>query len=165
MSCPYTDALQHGNVTLFSWRPQHELEKLPQSQQKKLWRRHNKPTILPTCSPLPYAMLLCYNMHIIRPPLKKIMSKLRQKVLVLYLANSALDSKVVSWSMYDGTGKQRYVTGDEDLPPYETGLDALKDGWRVIQFPQLIPPYPNMEYTTSFLMYEFIFEKLEENDG
>jgi len=95
----------------------------------------------------------------------KMMAKRRQKVLVLYLANSALDSAVKGWSIYDGTRDEMYTTGDSDSPPYPTGLDALKDGWRVIQFPQLIPPYPDMEYTTSFQMYEFIFEKLEESDG
>ncbi len=88
------------------------------------------------------------------------MSKQRQKVLVLYLANSALDSRVKGWSMYDGTGQTHPTTGDSDVPPYSTGLDALLDGWRVVQFPQLIPPYPNMEYTTSFQMNEFIFEQL-----
>lgn len=90
------------------------------------------------------------------------MAKVRQKVLVLYLGNSALDSTVKGWTLYDGTGRDHYTTGDSDIPPYRTGLDALRDGWRVIQFPQLIPPYPNLEYTTSFQMYEFIFEKLEE---
>lgn len=86
----------------------------------------------------------------------------RQTVMVLYLATSALDSDVTGWSIYDGTGRDPHTTGDSETPPYATGLDALQDGWRVIQFPQLIPPYPNLEYTTSFQMYEFIFEKLEE---
>lgn len=93
------------------------------------------------------------------------MSKVRQQVMILYLADSALDSNVKGWTMYDGTGKTHHTTGDSDTPPYETGLAALLDGWRVIQFPQLIPPYPNMEYTTSFQSYEFIFEKLEEVNG
>jgi len=93
------------------------------------------------------------------------MKQRRQKVLVLYLGNSALDSQVKGWSYYDGTGQENPTTGDSDTPPYATGVEALRDGWRVIQFPQLIPPYPNMEYTTSFQMYEFIFEKLEEIDG
>ena len=88
------------------------------------------------------------------------MSRLRQKVLVLYVANSALDSGVKGWSIYDGTGQSHPTTGDSDVPPYRTGLEALLDGWRVVQFPQLLPPYPNMEYTTSFQMYEFIFEQL-----
>ena len=89
-------------------------------------------------------------------------STLRQKVLTLYLFNSALDSPVLGWSMYDGTGKASYTTGDSIEPPYETGLDALKDGWRLIQQPVLIPPYPGEEYTTSFMKYGFLFEKLED---
>ena len=93
------------------------------------------------------------------------MATVRQQVLVLYLANSALDSRVKGWTIYDGTGKEHHTTGDSETPPYASGLDALRDGWRVIQFPQLIPPYPGMEYTTSFQMYEFIFEKLEEING
>ena len=90
------------------------------------------------------------------------MANLRQKILILYLASSALDDEVKGWTVYDGTGKEAHTTGDSDQPPYKTGLDALKDGWCVIQFPQLIPPYPGLELTTSFQKYEFIFEKLEE---
>jgi hypothetical protein len=86
-------------------------------------------------------------------------------VMVLYLSSSALDSEVKGWTFYDGTGKEHFTTGDSDMPPYTTGLDALLDGWRVLQFPQLIPPYPGLEYTTSFHMNEFIFEKLEEIHG
>ncbi len=93
------------------------------------------------------------------------MGKLRQKVLVLYLATSALDSEVLGWTIYDGTGKEAHTTGDSEKRPFSTGLEALKAGWRVIQFPQLIPPYPNMELTTSFMQHEFIFEQLEEIDG
>jgi hypothetical protein len=92
------------------------------------------------------------------------MAKVRQKILVLYLGNSALDSRVKGWTIYDGTGKEQHTTGDSDTPPYKSGLDALRDGWRVIQFPQLIPPYPGMEYTTSFQMNEFIFEQLVETE-
>jgi hypothetical protein len=93
------------------------------------------------------------------------MPKLRQKVMILYLSNSALDSSVRGWTFYDGTGQEAHTTGDSDMPPYESGLDALLDGWRVIQFPQLIPPYPGLEFTTSFQKHEFIFEKLEEIDA
>ena len=88
------------------------------------------------------------------------MTTLRQQVLVLYLSNSALDSQVKGWAIYDGTGREHHTTGDSFEPPYETGVDALRDGWRVIQFPQLIPPYPGVEFSTSFMKYEFIFEKL-----
>jgi hypothetical protein len=93
------------------------------------------------------------------------MKRVRQRILVLYLANSALDSRVVGWSIYDGTAKEVHTTGDSDTPPYDIGIDALRDGWRVLQFPILIPPYPGAEYTTSFLKHEFIFEKVEEIDA
>ncbi len=85
---------------------------------------------------------------------------LRQQVLVLYLSSSALDSTVVGWSAYDGTGRTDPTTGDGDVPPYETGLDALKDGWRLFQAAQLLPPQPGHEYGVSFLKHEFFFEKL-----
>ena len=90
------------------------------------------------------------------------MAKLRQKILILYLASSALDDSVRGWTIYDGTGREAHTTGDSGTPPYKTGLDAIKDGWRVIQFPQLIAPYPGLEFSTSFQKYEFIFEKLED---
>jgi hypothetical protein len=85
---------------------------------------------------------------------------LRQQVLVLYLSSSALDSAVVGWSVYDGTGRTNPTTGDSDTPPYETGLDALRHGWRLIQAAQLLPPQPGHEYDVSFLKHEFFFEKL-----
>lgn len=88
------------------------------------------------------------------------MSTLRQQILVLYLGTSALDSSVKGWAIYDGTGTEHHTTGDSFEPPYPTGLAALQDGWRCIQFPQLIPPYPGTEFSTSFMKYEFIFEKL-----
>ncbi|MFF5724931.1 hypothetical protein [[Kitasatospora] papulosa] len=90
---------------------------------------------------------------------------MKQQVLILFLANSALDAEVIGWSSYDGTGRTRPTTGDGDEPPYGTGLDALLDGWRLIQASQLIPPHPGHEYDTSFLKHEFIFEKLHEEKG
>ena len=55
-----------------------------------------------------------------------------QKILILYLHSSALDSRVTAWSSYDGTTRVPPVSGDEEEPPYTTGLDAIRDGWRVI---------------------------------
>ncbi|MEW5688319.1 MAG: hypothetical protein AB1942_25660 [Pseudomonadota bacterium] len=86
----------------------------------------------------------------------------RQKVLVLYTANSALDSPVVGWSRYDGTGQARHMAGDAEEPPYRTGLDALKDGWRLFQAAQLLPHQRGAEFDVSYLKYEFWFEQLVE---
>ncbi|MFG3054741.1 hypothetical protein ACGFZP_27835 [Kitasatospora sp. NPDC048239] len=85
---------------------------------------------------------------------------LRQQVLVLYLADSRLDSHVVGWTRYDGTGRTSPTTGDSDEPPYGSGVEALWDGWRLFQAAQLIPPYPGHEYDVSFLKHEYFFERI-----
>ena len=56
----------------------------------------------------------------------------RQQVLVLQLASSGLDSPVLGWSRYDGTGRSHPTMGDSDEPPYETGVAALQAGWRLL---------------------------------
>ena len=80
--------------------------------------------------------------------------------MVLYTSTSALDTRVVAWAFYDGTGKTRHMSGDCDEPPYETGLDALIDGWRLIQASPLMSHVTGDEYKTSYLKYEFFFEKM-----
>jgi hypothetical protein len=86
----------------------------------------------------------------------------RQQVLVLYLATSALDTQVVGWANYDGTGRAFHMAGDNDIPPYKTGLHALLDGWRLIQANPLTTHIPGNEYRTDYLKYEFFFEKMVE---
>ena len=85
----------------------------------------------------------------------------RQQVLFLYLASSALDAAVVGWSTYDGAadGPTPPVEADP-AAPYATGVDALRDGWRLIQVSPLQPPMPGSERRTSYLQHEFVFEKL-----
>lgn len=87
---------------------------------------------------------------------------LRQKVLVLYLANSALDAPTVAWAVYDGTGQTLHMAGDADEPPYATGLAALRDGWRLFQASQLLPHARGEEFDLAYLKYEFFFEQLVE---
>jgi hypothetical protein len=89
----------------------------------------------------------------------------RQKILILYLSASTLDARVIGWSSFDGTGAVETMAGDTGEPPYETGLAALRDGWRLIQMSPLIPHNSGDEFTTSYLKYEFMFEQLVEMDG
>lgn len=88
---------------------------------------------------------------------------IRQQVLVLYLTTSALDTKVVGWSYYDGTGAHTAYAGDSEEPPYRTGLAALRDGWRLIQASPLAAHSSGTEYRTGYLKYEFFFEKLVDD--
>jgi hypothetical protein len=84
----------------------------------------------------------------------------RQQVLVLYLSTSSLASGVVGWSFFDGASEELHEAGASSAAPYATGLDALRDGWRLIQASQLLPPPAGEEYVTSFQKFEFFFEKL-----
>ena len=86
----------------------------------------------------------------------------KQKVLILYLANSMLDSDVIAWSLHDGTGKNFHMPGDSEDPPYETGTDALLDCWRLFQASTLEQHKSGDEFRTGYLKYEFFFEKIEE---
>ena len=83
----------------------------------------------------------------------------RQNILVLYLSTSALDTQVIGWSRYNGAGDDFPMAGDSDEPPYRTGVDALRDGWRLIQASPLIAAAPGAEFRTDYLKYEFLFEK------
>ncbi len=89
---------------------------------------------------------------------------LKQQVMVLYLKSSALDTAVAAWAFYDGTGLEKHMAGDQDEPPYKTGLHALKDGWRLIQASPLTSHEKGNEFRTDYLKYEFFFEKLTEVD-
>lgn len=90
---------------------------------------------------------------------------LRQQLLFLAAANPNPTSPVVAWSRFDGTGQSHAMAGDSDVPPYETVLDAMRDGWRVLQVPQLHPAASGQEHQTAFLKFEYVLERLVEVAG
>lgn len=85
-------------------------------------------------------------------------SELRQKLLFLYLANSTLASAVVAWSEFDGTTNDPPEMDDPE-PPYATAVDAMRDGWRVIQVSPLTAPPTDREFEVDYLKHEVILEK------
>ena len=44
-------------------------------------------------------------------------------------------------------------------PPYPTGVDALTDGWMLLQSSQLIAPVQGDEHVNAYLDFEFVFER------
>ena len=93
-------------------------------------------------------------------------TQLRQKLLFLYLGNSSLESEVVGWSYYDGTTDEMFEAAGEDAePPYNSVVDAMRDGWRVIQVPFIKAPQVGREYENDYLDFEFVLEKMEVVDG
>lgn len=89
-------------------------------------------------------------------------TELRQRLLFLYTFDADPSTGVCAWAELDGTGRTEHETGDDPEPPYPSVLAALRDGWRVIQVPVYIPPYPGTEHDTGMLRFEFVLEKLEQ---
>jgi hypothetical protein len=84
----------------------------------------------------------------------------RQQILILCLATPDLGSPVLAWSFYDGTGRATGMSGDSETPPFASVLAAMKDGWRVIQFPTLMPRPAGHEHETSHLRFEYVLERM-----
>ena len=87
-----------------------------------------------------------------------------QQILILYLFDSALDSEVIGWTFYDGTGEKDSWPGDSDQPPYETGIDALKDQWKLIQMSPVPTRKLGEETRLDHLRHEFVFERMTEKN-
>ncbi len=64
--------------------------------------------------------------------------------------------------MYDGHEPHANGPGEQNEPPYKTGVHALADGWRLIQASTLQPAGSGQEFQTDYLKYEFFFEQLVE---
>ncbi len=82
----------------------------------------------------------------------------RQQVLYLWANGSSLDSGTVGWAFHDGTDGAGPQLPDGS-PPYQTGVEALTDGWMLLQSSQLIAPVAGDEHMNSYLEFEFVFER------
>ncbi len=96
------------------------------------------------------------------------MESLRQQILFLHLENPDLNSRTVAWALYDSTRPKDQLQmreGDEEKPPYESVLAAMRDGWFVMQIPQLPLYLRGMEHETGHLNYEYVLERKVKIDG
>ena len=96
------------------------------------------------------------------------MTVLRQQILILHLNNPDLSSGTVAWALFDGAapaGQRQMQSGDQDQPPYRSVLDAMRDGWFVIQVPTLPYFVHGQEHETGHLPYEYVLERRVEING
>ena len=81
----------------------------------------------------------------------------KQLLLYLYSKSTSLRSPLGGWALYDATAPDEPVLPSQDVP-YASVLDAVGDGWRIIQFPR--PELYNFtDVDNAYLGYEFILEK------
>ena len=82
----------------------------------------------------------------------------KQLLLYLYSKSTNLRSPLGGWALYDATAPDEPVLPSQDVP-YASVLDAVNDGWRIVQFPR--PELYNFsDVDNTYLTYEFILEKL-----
>jgi hypothetical protein len=88
--------------------------------------------------------------------------KIRQQVLILFLSGSDLNSGINAWSFHDGTSKGKAEQLPIDMEsPYNNGVEALRDGWKLISSPSLSPTVDiEKPFDLGHLPYEYIFEKI-----
>lgn len=89
--------------------------------------------------------------------LQEMLARPLQSILYLYSKSTNMRSGVASWAFYDATEPHEPKLPSADAP-YESVLAAVRDGWRVVQFP--VPTlYEYTELDNRYLGYEFILEK------
>lgn len=81
-----------------------------------------------------------------------------QKLLYLQTHSTSVDSPVNGMSIIEN-GEICLPPEDYDDWPYHTVLDAMKDGWRIIKFPDLSLLYSHPDEIDRILGCEFVLEK------
>lgn len=92
---------------------------------------------------------------------KLLVPKPKQKILYLQSRRSDMRAEVVSWQLYDPDESEEPAL-PTSKPPYETVLDAVRDGWRILQFPAP-QNYPFSEQNT-YVGYEYVLERFDRHD-
>ena len=86
-----------------------------------------------------------------------------QDVLVLFQTMPGLDTQVSAWAYYEaskGTGIKDLV--EEDEPPYRNAMEAMRDGWQVIQMSEMKHYSADEGYELGPLPYQTVLSKLNE---
>ena len=82
----------------------------------------------------------------------------KQIILYLYSKSTNLRSPLGAWALYDPTAPDDPVLPSQD-PPYDSVLAAVRDGWKIVQFPR--PElYSFSDVENTYLNFEYILEKI-----
>ena len=85
-----------------------------------------------------------------------------QDVLVLFQTTPGLDAQVVAWSRYEASKGPITDLVEEDEPPYRNAMDAMRDGWQVIQMSELKHRLPEDGYELGPLPYQTVLSRFNE---
>jgi hypothetical protein len=86
-----------------------------------------------------------------------------QDILILFQTSPGLDSAAIGWSRYESSkGTRISDLVDELEPPYENAMEAMRDGWQVIQMSELKPRSPDDAYEDGPLPYQTVLAQYRE---
>ena len=89
--------------------------------------------------------------------LETLLTEPRQLVLYLYSKSTNMRSAIASWALYDPTVPYEPTLPSQEAP-YDSVIEAVNDGWRIVQFPRA-ELYQFSDLDNTYLGYEFILEK------
>jgi hypothetical protein len=102
--------------------------------------------------------------------LETLLAEPRQMILYLYSKSTNPCSPIASWALYDPCEPNRedQLVASDTFPippklpsketPYRSVMDAINDGWRVVQFPrEELHPFSDVD--NSYLGFGFILER------
>lgn len=91
--------------------------------------------------------------------LETLVAEPTQRILYLYSRSTNMRARIIGWVLYDPTCPDEPKLPSQDSP-YPSVIDAVRDGWRIVQFP--IPELREFsEVDNRYLGYEFVLEKCE----
>jgi hypothetical protein len=91
----------------------------------------------------------------------------RQELLILYLDSSDLSRAITAWTYWSGSDPSAHrLRTDLHEPPYQTGIEALLDGWRLIKYPTLQSHDERDDgFAVDYFPNEFVFEKWSPSEA
>jgi len=90
--------------------------------------------------------------------LEDLLSKPKQKILYLLSVRIDMRAEIVGWQLFDpNNGNERALPSQ--VAPYESVIDAVRDGWRILQFPS--PQNFPFSEQNSYVGYEYVLERFD----
>ena len=86
-----------------------------------------------------------------------------QDILVLFQTTPGLDAAAIGWSRYEASkGTEIKDLVDEEEPPYRNAMEAMRDGWQVIQMGEMKHRSEVDGYELGPLPYQTVLSKFNE---